>query len=64
MKKIEKMIGDSFFLWLFFHKQLCVDLLFFVEKIPGLESLVAKISDSISGKFFLRPIALFFLDVP
>jgi hypothetical protein len=34
MKKIEKTIGDSLFLWLFLHKQLCVDLLFFCRENP------------------------------
>ena len=47
MKKIEITIGDFFFCDVVFF--INIDL--FLEKIPGLETLVGKISDSISGMF-------------
>lgn len=49
VKKIEITIGNLFIFWM---GCLCIIFIFFVEKIPGLEALVEKLMDSISGKPF------------
>jgi hypothetical protein len=52
MKKIEITIGDFFYPFRF--SRVIVLMQRSVEKIPGLEALVQKISDSISSKSFSK----------